>query len=257
MVSQYNHLSEMMITLQELSKFLDEILPALSFPDFCPNGLQVEGKCEVKKVALAVSASVAAIDAAVKAGVDALIVHHGIFWNKDSYVVKGPKRKKLALLLKNEISLFAYHLPLDAQNDLGNNWKAATDLGWENLQSFGDVGVKGIFNPIPVREFQAKVELYYGHSATTALGGKKSVSSAALISGGSYRCLEQAAQAGVDCFISGNFDEPAWDIAHEQEINFFALGHYATERVGIIALREELQRRLKIECQFIDLPNPF
>lgn len=247
----------MMITLQELSKVLNEILPPLSFPDYCPNGLQVEGKGEVKKIALAVSASVAAIDAAVKAGADALIVHHGIFWNKESYVVQGPKRKKLALLLKNEISLFAYHLPLDAQSDLGNNWKAAIDLGWENLQSFGDIGVKGFFNSIPVEEFQAKLESYYGHSAATALGGKRSVSSAALISGGSYRYLEQAAQTGVDCFISGNFDEPAWDIAHEREINFFALGHYATERVGIIGLKEELKRRLKIECQFIDLPNPF
>ncbi len=247
----------MHIPLEDLAQILEALLPAPGAPDYCPNGLQVEGKPQIRKIAFAVSASVAAIEAAAGADADALIVHHGIFWNKDNYRICGPKKKKIALLLAREISLFGYHLPLDAQKELGNNWKAAADLGWENLQPFSEIGVRGEFPPIERAQFQAKLEGYYGHPAAMALGGKKIVSSAALISGGAYRSLEKAAEAGVDCFITGNYDEPAWDIAHERQINFFALGHYATERVGVMALQKHLEQLLKLPTVFLDLPNPF
>lgn len=246
-----------MITLQELSQYLENLFMAATVADYCPNGLQIEGKKEIKKIGFAVSASVAAIEAALKENVDVLIVHHGIFWNKDSYVIKGVKAKKISLLLKNDISLFAYHLPMDAQKEIGNNWKAALELEWTNLQPFSDIGVRGEFSPCEVEEFQKKLEIYYGHSATVALGGKRKVKSVALISGGAYRSLELAAAAGVDCFITGNFDEPAWDIAHEYKINFFALGHYATERVGPLALKEHLEKQFNIGTVFLDFPNPF
>ncbi len=251
-----------MITLQELSSYLDLLLSSADFTDDCPNGLQVEGKREVRKIAFAVSASVAAIEAAVQLGADALIVHHGIFWQKDPLPVCGPKKQKLEKLLCNQISLLGYHLPLDAHQQLGNNWKAAADLGWFQLEPFGlfrkkVIGVKGQFTKMRIEDFQNALEKYYGHPAHPALGGKKEVLTCGIISGGAHWSLVEAAEQGLDCYITGSFDEPIWDIAHEREINFFALGHYATERVGIMALCKDIQAHYGISCSFIDLPNPF
>ncbi len=251
-----------MITLQDLFLYLQNLLLPGEFADYCPNGIQVEGKQEVKRACFAVSASLAAIEEAVKRGADALIVHHGLFWNKDPHVVVGTRREKLKLLLKSEISLLAYHLPLDAHPRVGNNWKAAFDLGFDDIEPFSplgktSIGVRGKMEPVSVDAFRKKLEAYYGHPAHVALGGKKKVSSAAIISGGAHRNIDQAADAGVDCYITGSFDEPIWDIAHERKINFFALGHYSTERVGVLALMAEIQKQFKISCDFIDLFNPF
>lgn len=251
-----------MITLQELMTYLTALLPSNGVCDYCPNGLQVEGKKHIQKAAIAVSASLAAIESAVSMNADALIVHHGLFWQKDSYVIDGVKQSKLKLLLENGISLIAYHLPLDMHPEIGNNWAAAKDLGWKDLQPFGymggvPIGVKGSFPQVSRDSFQSSLEHYYGHSAAVAPGGKERVSSAALISGGAYRSITDACQAGVDCFVTGNFDEPAWHIAFEEKINFFALGHFATERVGPIALGKRIVRDLGLLCEWIDQPNPF
>lgn len=245
-----------MATLQELQFYLNDLLPNPLTPDFCPNGLQVEGAAQISKVATAVSASVATIEEAVRLGVQALVVHHGIFWRNDDLVVKGVKRKKLALLIENNISLLAYHLPLDAHPEIGNNWKAAIDMGWQDLQPFDEIGVKGRVS-LSREEFQARLENYYKHPAAVALGGKERIETAALISGGAYRSLALAAAEGVDCFVTGNFDEPAWSTALEEKINFYACGHTATERVGPIALGRAIQERFVLECPFIDTPNPF
>lgn len=248
--------------LKDFSAHLDAYLNTDQFKDYCPNGIQVEGEGSVKKVATAVSADLQTIKRAVEQGVDALVVHHGVFWNKDPYPIKGVKKTKLQLLLDAQISLLAYHLPLDAHREIGNNWKAAFDLGWENLEPFGElngepIGVKGTFAITSIEELIQKVETYYGHAAAVALGGKRTVSSAALISGGAYRELSSAAQEGVDCFITGNFDEPAWGTAYEEGIHFLALGHSATEKVGPKALAEHIYKEWGIESQFIDSENPF
>jgi dinuclear metal center YbgI/SA1388 family protein len=251
-----------MITLQDLFLYLQNLLFPAEFADYCPNGIQVEGKRDIKRICVAVSASLATIQEAVLRKADALIVHHGVFWNKDPYPIVGTKREKLDLLLKHGISLVAYHLPLDAHPRVGNNWKAAFDLGLDDLEPFFSMGkmslgVKGKMAPMSVDAFCKKLEAYYGHPAHAALGGKKEVASAAIISGGAHRYIDQAADAGVDCYITGSFDEPVWDIANERRINFFALGHYSTERVGVLALMTELQKQFKISCEFIDLFNPF
>lgn len=251
-----------MITLQDLSQYLQQLLSPADFTDYCPNGIQVEGKLEIQRIAFAVSASLAAIEEAVKKGADALIVHHGIFWNKDPYIIMGTKKVKLECLLKHEISLLAYHFPLDAHQQIGNNWKAALDLGFQDLNPFFQMGktalgVKGKMASISVEAFQKKLETYYGHIAHVALGGKSELRSAAIVSGGAHRQIDQAADENLDCLITGSFDEPIWDIAHERKINFFALGHYATEKIGICALMAHLQKQLRIPCDFIDLFNPF
>ncbi len=251
-----------MIRLQDICTYLDATLECGSFNDYCKNGLQVEGAKEVRSIAMAVSASLAAIQEAVKLGVDALIVHHGLFWNNESPLAIGPKREKLGLLLKHDISLLGFHLPLDAHREWGNNWRAAQDLGWSDLEPFGLyngklIGVKGRFKAMKRGLFMKRLEEYYQHAAHHALGGNETVKTAALISGGAYRSLSEASAQGIDCFITGNFDEPAWNQAFEEKINFFALGHSATEKIGPKALGTHLGKKFKLKVHFIDNDNPF
>ncbi len=253
-----------MTTLKELCAYTDELLQNGALPDYCNNGLQVEGKEKITRIATAVTASLATIHAAIKCGAHALIVHHGLFWTGDSYVIAGSKRDKLNLLLKHEISLIAYHLPLDAHQELGNNWKAARDMGWTELQPFGItknknilLGVRGRVPSISRDKFRWRLEEYYQHPAHCALGGPSKIKTAALISGGAHRSISEAISAGVDCFITGSFDEPVWHQAYEEGINFFALGHSATERIGPQALGEHLKERFGVEHHFLDIPNPF
>lgn len=250
------------ISLKEFVLALNQFLRASEFADSCPNGLQIEGKGRIYKLGFAVSASLAAIKEAKARGVDALVVHHGLFWNKDAYSIVGMKKHRIAQLIDDDISLIAYHLPLDAHPELGNNWRAAIDLGWKELQPFADhgkhkIGVKGVFSPLDVSQFQKTIETYYGHVAHASFADKPTVKSAALVSGGAHRLLEEAANEGVDCFITGSFDEPNWEMAKELGVHFFALGHYATERIGILALMDYVQKRWAVSCEWIDLVNPF
>lgn len=251
-----------MLKLHTLCQYLERVLPSNGVVDYGPNGLQVEGKDSIKKMATAVTASLATIEAAVEMGVDALIVHHGLFWNKESMVITESKKKKLVLLLQHNISLFAYHLPLDMHPQVGNNWKAAQEMGWTNLQPFcmisgGPIGVKGELSSIARDDFKAELEKYYQHEAVCALGGKKHIKTVALVSGGAHRNIANAIQEGVDAYVTGSFDEPTWHQALEGEINFFALGHSATERVGPKALAQLIETELSVPCAFIDTKNPF
>lgn len=251
-----------MITLIDLLNQLNDYLHVPVFKDFCTNGMQVQGKSEVKKIATAVTCSLNVIHQAIKNKADVLIVHHGILWDKDSPVIQGVKREKLALLLSHGISLLAYHLPLDAHKEVGNNWKAAIDLGWHELEPFykpaGEwIGVRGKVEKYPRELFQKNLENYYGQKAVGALGGKEKITSCALISGGAYRQLADAAALGIDCFITGNFDEPAWHQAFEEKINFFAMGHAATEKIGPRALADFIRRHFNLDASFIEEYNPF
>lgn len=251
-----------MIDLKQLMQKLNVFLPLSGVKDYCPNGLQVEGKSVLKKIATGVSANLETIEKAIEKGVDALIVHHGIFWNGDSPIVTGVKKKKLQLLIENNISLIAYHLPLDMHQEVGNNWRAAQEMGWTNLKPFGlidntPIGVQGDITPIDREHFRELLENYYNHKATAALGGKKIITSVALISGGSYRSLKEAAKEGLDAFITGNFDEPAWSDAFEEKINFFAMGHSATEKIGPRSLAAYIQENWGLPAEFLDVNNPF
>ncbi|WP_350339707.1 MULTISPECIES: Nif3-like dinuclear metal center hexameric protein [Candidatus Rhabdochlamydia] len=250
------------MTLQDLLQYLNQLLQPELFSDVCPNGLQIEGKKTISRVAFAVSASLATIKQAIALKADALIVHHGIFWDKTSCILLGSKKQKFQLLLENEISLLAYHLPLDAHQTVGNNWKAARDLNLTDLKAFGSlcgnkIGVKAQIKPTLVESFQTKLEAYYEHVAHTSLGGKKQISSVAIVSGGAHWMIEQAIQEEVDCFITGSFDEPIWDLAYENGIHFFALGHFSTEKVGVKCLKQITTKHFAIPAHFINLFNPF
>lgn len=251
-----------MITLQEICHYLDELLSASAIVDCCPNGLQVEGREEVRSIASAVTASLHTIEAAVAEGVDLLLVHHGLFWNKDSYVIRGVKRRKLQRLLDNQISLLAYHLPLDAHAEFGNNWRAAMEMGWTDLLPFCPingipVGVRGKVKHLTAQGLKAQLEEYYQHPAHVALGGKKVIESVALVSGGAHRYLSEAIPQGIDAFVTGSFDEPIWHQAFEEKIHFFALGHAATETIGPKAIGRHLSARYDLPWRFLDEPNPF
>lgn len=251
-----------MTTLKALSDYLAELLQIALVPDYGPNGLQIEGRQKIKRIATGISADLKTIEAAVSYKADALIVHHGLFWSGDNPVITGSKREKIRLLLQNDISLLSYHLPLDIHREYGNNWKAAQELGWKDLKPFGmmkgiAIGVKGSVSNLSREKFQQQLEKYYKHPATCALGGKRKINTAALISGGAYKSIIEAAAEGIDCFVTGNFDEPVWHQAFEEKINFFALGHAATERIGPRALGEHLKQHFGVEHQFVDTQNPF
>jgi dinuclear metal center YbgI/SA1388 family protein len=251
-----------MFKLKDLSRFLDELLPGHGVTDYGPNGLQVEGKADIMSVATAVSASLTTIESAIERGVDALIVHHGLFWQRDSYVIEGVKRKKIFLLLEQRISLFAYHLPMDMHPEIGNNWKAAKEMGWLGLQPFGylngiPIGVKGEISPCSREELKGRLEAYYQHPAVCAWGGPDPIQTVALVSGGAHKTIMDAARQGIDAFITGSFDEPIWHQAVEEGVNFFALGHSATERIGPRALASHIENTLHLPCHFLDIENPF
>lgn len=251
-----------MVLRQQLCAYIDDLLQTAAFNDYCKNGMQVEGAPEIAKLATAVSASLETIEEAVKIGAQALLVHHGLFWNGDSYVISGVKRKKLALLLRHEINVLAYHLPLDAHREFGNNWKAAQEMGWKEISPFCPVngiaiGVKGKIPKQSREDFKAFLENYYKHPAHCALGGKDVVETVGLVSGGAYKSITYAANDELDCYVTGNFDEPVWHQAYEENVNFFAMGHSATERIGPRALGEHLRDVFNIEVSFIDIPNPF
>lgn len=251
-----------MIELKELDDYFKQLLKPETFDDHCPNGLQLEGKKNIHRIGFAVSANLATIELAVKKEVDALVCHHGLFWQNESYCILGSKRQKIDLLLRNGISCFGFHLPLDAHQELGNNWVAALELGWQNLQPFGKykkqmIGVKGMVPQIPIETLIAHLEHYYQHPAQVALGGPKKVTVCALVSGGAWRSIYEAVEHNVDCFITGSLDEPAYSCAFEENIHFLALGHSATEKIGPQALCQRVKEELPVQAEFLDIPNPF
>jgi dinuclear metal center YbgI/SA1388 family protein len=249
------------MTVANLVADLDKYLHAHTFEDSAINGLQVANTGNITTIATAVSASLEAIEKAIVLGVQALIVHHGIFRKNDSSTIVDTTYRKVALLLKYNIALICYHLPLDAHREIGNNWKAARDLGLHDLRPFLElhrhhIGVIGTLDPLAFNEFQCKVERYYGRAANI-VNAKNMIANVAIVSGKADRCIVQAKQAGADCFITGTSDEPVWDYAHEEQISFMSLGHYATETVGPQALAAYIQTTYNLSCQFIKTDNPF
>lgn len=198
-------------TAYTLSDALDAFIGGQHITDRGPNGLQITNTGAIKKIATAVSTDLATIEQAVALKVNALITHHALL---DTYPIIDPiEYKKIALLLQHNIALLRYHLPLDAHHTIGNNWVAARELGWQNLQPFGHynnvpIGVRGTVAPTPFATFLQQLERYYGNKATT-IALHQTIQSVALVSGKGYNFINQAAQAGVDCFVTGSFDEPA------------------------------------------------
>lgn len=252
----------MAATLQSLQQLLNTILCPDRFEDYCPNGLQVEGGVNVSKLVTGVTASQALLDAAVGDNADAVLVHHGYFWRGEDAEIVGIKKKRIATLIENNISLFAYHLPLDAHPVYGNNAQLGTLLGIETLSGLFADNEPGVGNigqlpaPTKVDEFVEEVSNALGRRAQHIAGGPDLIQRIAWCSGAAQGYIEQAADAGVDMYISGEISEPTVHIARERGIHYIAAGHHATERYGVQALGGQIASQLGIEHKFIDIDCP-
>lgn len=243
----------------ELQAWLDDFLACKSFADYCPNGLQVEGADEVNRIVCGVSASRALIEQAIRVGADALIVHHGWFWRGEDLRVTGIKRQRLRLLMSRDINLFAYHLPLDAHPDLGNNVQLARVLGWhcegvcatQPLVSLGRPS-----HPTTAGELARSVAARLARDPLLIGDSAAPVRRLAWCTGAAQGYMEAAIEAGVDLYLSGEISEPTVHLARESGVAYLAAGHHATERYGVRALGSRLAEQFGLHVDFIDCDNP-
>jgi dinuclear metal center YbgI/SA1388 family protein len=250
-------------SLRQLNEAFDAILQPQRFKDYCPNGLQVEGKAEVRKLISGVTASLAFLEAAIDAKADALVVHHGYFFRGEDERIVGQKHKRIAALIKANVSLFAYHLPLDAHQTLGNNVQLGAVLGLPITGSFGDVSrgaALGVYSDqsaeMSTESLQALIGSGLGRTPLMVGPAEKSIKRIAWCTGGAQDMLQEAIEAGADAFISGEISERTTHLAREMNIVYLAAGHHATERYGVQALGHRAAQELGIAHVFIDDDNP-
>ena len=246
-----------------LTRYLDDLLGAAEYRDYCPNGLQVEGRAEVRRVVCGVSACQALLDAAVARGADAVLVHHGWFWRGEDGRVTGVRKARLQTLLKHDISLIAYHLPLDGHPELGNNAGLAARLGWSIEGRFGDdkLGCHGRpAAPLPLAALSEALAVGLGR-APLVVGGDawtdgRKVERIAWCTGGAQGLFAEAIALGVDAYLTGEASEPCTHLARESGVAFIAAGHHATERYGIAALARHMTETLGVEVSVVEIGNP-
>ena len=243
----------------ELEAHLNALLDCGRFKDYGPNGLQVEGRTEVRKIASGVTASLAFIEAGIAAGADALLVHHGLFWRGQDGRLTGWLAKRVARLMGAGVSLFAYHLPLDAHAELGNNAQLGLRLGLVADARFGDqeLGFAGRMPEAPtLAALQQRLEQVVHRPPVVVPGDGRVLRRVAWCTGGAQGYFEAAIAAGADAFITGEISEPQAHLARETGVAFIACGHHASERFGAPAVGEHLARRFGVEHEFIEIPNP-
>lgn len=251
-----------MINRNTLVQLLEQELAVSKIRDYCPNGLQVEGKVEIKKIVTGVTASLALIERAIAVGADAILVHHGYFWKGEAAEVVGMKKQRLQRLLQHDINLLAYHLPLDVHPRLGNNAQLAELFGVDHVRPIPPVEPIGVVqtgeyaNHRSLVDVANHLEKVLGRAPLVHDAGIGAVRTVAWCSGGGQGYIEAAAAAGVDLFISGEVSEQTIHCANELGIHFIAAGHHATERYGVKALGEWLSQQVDVDVEFIDIYNP-
>lgn len=244
---------------KELELYLNGLLEAPRFKDYCPNGLQVQGRPEITHIVTGVTASAALLDAAIDAGADAILVHHGYFWRGEDPRVVGQKHGRLRRLLISDINLFAYHLPLDNHPELGNNAQLGRELGLQPNGRFGDdqLGWTGTLpQPMTLRQFGEHVAGVLGRGPLVLGDPDRSVYSVGWCTGGAQGYFDAAVAAGVDVYLSGEASEQTTHLALESGVGYIGAGHHATERYGIRAVGEHLAQQFGLRHTFIDIPNP-
>ena len=243
---------------QELQSAFDALLQPERFKDYCPNGLQVEGTPKVRKIVSGVTASLALIDAAIAQGADTIFVHHGLFWRGHDGRVTGWMRQRLGRLLEHNINLFAYHLPLDALPQWGNNAQLGMKLGLETISQFGEqqLGCLGETEPVRAQALAQRVESILGRSVVLVPGRDAPLRRIAWCTGGAQSYFESAIAAGADAFITGEISEPQAHLARETGVAYLAGGHHATERYGAPAVAAHIASQLGLKHCFIDIDNP-
>lgn len=246
-----------------LEQYINELLEVGQFQDYCPNGLQVEGKLLISKIATAVTASQFVLEECVKQDVDALIVHHGYFWKGENPIIKGAKKNRLSTLIKNDINLYGYHLPLDAYPKWGNNASIASKLNiqvsekrsWNKHSDLLWLGTLAV--PESPTYLYTLLQQSYGPQVCHVSTGKLQINSVAWCSGAAQDLLEYAIALGVDAFITGEYSERSYHQAKEAGIDFYAIGHHASEKDGVRNLGNYLASQFSLEHIFIDEKNPF
>ncbi len=243
----------------EIDEYLTALLQTAGFKDYGPNGLQIEGRDEVRRLVSGVTASLALIDAAIDLRADALLVHHGLFWRGHDGRVTGWLKQRIARLLAHDISLYAYHLPLDAHAEFGNNAQLGARLGVTADARFGEqaLGFIGSLSvPSSVVELVGRCERLSGRQATVIDGCGRELSRIAWCTGGAQSYFESAIAAGADVFITGEISEPQAHLARETGVAFIAMGHHASERYGVQALGAHLAATFGVEHHHIEIDNP-
>jgi len=243
---------------QEMLAYLDTLLDVSRYHDYCPNGLQVEGRAEIKHIVSGVTASQALIESAIEQGADALLVHHGYFWKGEAPNITGIKRQRIQRLLETGMNLFAYHLPLDGHAALGNNAQLARILDLEVDGVSGDTGLLyhgRLEQACSGNALAAHIESRLARTPQHIPADRK-VERVAWCTGGAQSYIEEAVTLGVDAFITGEISEQTVHIARETGIHFYAAGHHATERYGVQALGKHLAEQFELQHTFIDIDNP-
>ncbi len=249
--------------LHKLIQELDKVLKPEAFDDYCHNGLQVQGKGDIKHIVTAVSSSQILIDEAVRLQADAILVHHGLFWSDDKMCLTGMLGRRVKALILNDINLLAYHLPLDAHPEYGNNAQLAKLLGFKIKGTFADIGsVEYAFygeleKPMPALDLAQKIAKVFGREPLLIDTREDSkIKTVAWCSGGAQNLIDEAAKLKVDAYISGEISEHTVHKARELGINYFAAGHHASERYGVQAVGNYLQDKFKIKHTYVELDNP-
>lgn len=244
---------------------LTDILTALLSPqlvrDFCPNGLQVEGKTHINKIVTGVTASQALVDKAIAMQADALIVHHGYFWKGENPAITGMKKQRLAALLQADINLYAYHLPLDIHPTLGNNAQLAQLLDIEIVGGLEPTNTSvpmygRLKTPLTGAQFAEKIHATLQRKPLCSLVRNKPIETIGLCTGGGQNYIDLAASQQLDAYLTGEASEQTIHSSREQGIDFFAAGHHATERYGVKALGEYLAAEHGLAVSFVDIDNP-
>lgn len=248
-----------MIQRQDLLAHFNALLQPERFKDYGPNGLQVEGKADIRHIVSGVTASRALIEAAIADNADAIFVHHGLFWKGMDGRITGWMKERIRLLLAHDISLFAYHLPLDAHPELGNNAQLGAKLGVQWDATFGEqaLGMVGQASFANADVLAAHVQQVLGRSVTCVSGApSKPIQRLAWCTGGAQGFYESALAAGADAFVTGEISEPQAHLARETGTTFIAAGHHATERYGAPAVAAHVAQQLGVSHRFIEIDNP-
>lgn len=245
----------------KLVLYCDQLLQAGRFKDYCPNGLQVEGRAAVASIVSGVTASLALIEAAAQARADVLLVHHGWFWRNEDARLVGPKFARVRCLLGAELNLIAYHLPLDAHSQLGNNAQFGARIGLKPSGRFGDDQI-GMFEDraanqrLSVRQWAKRIETALARAPVVIDANERPVRRVAWCTGAAQSWLQAAIDSGADLYITGEASEQTVHLAREAGVGFIAAGHHATERYGVQALGEHLAKKFRIAHRFVDIDNP-
>lgn len=245
--------------LKELETYLNQLLDITRFRDYCPNGVQVEGRSEVRRLISGVTASLDFLRAAAAADADAVLVHHGYFWRGEDPCLVEAKYRRISFLMKYEIGLFAYHLPLDAHAELGNNTQLARKLGFAEHGRFGDqaIAMQGsLQSEMSVKELSNHIGRILSRKPLVIGDDEQPLRRVAWCTGAAQDYFEDAIRLGMDAFITGEISERIVHVARESGVAFIAAGHHATERYGVQAVGEHLARKFGIDHRFIDLDSP-